>query len=77
MIRLYHIHKRYGSISALNDVSLHVAKGEFTYVTGPSGAGKTTMLQLLYGAIKPTEGKLLVGGVDVSKLAPRWAAWAR
>ncbi|NOY26838.1 MAG: cell division ATP-binding protein FtsE [Oligoflexia bacterium] len=71
MIRLYHVHKRYGDISALRDVNLRVAKGDFAYVTGPSGAGKSTMLKLLYGAEKPTEGKLLLGGVDVSKLSRR------
>lgn len=71
MIRLYHIHKRYGDHTALRDVSVHVAKGEFVYITGPSGAGKTTLLKMLYGAQKPTTGKLLVGGVDASKLNDR------
>jgi cell division transport system ATP-binding protein len=68
MIRLYDVSKRYGQIFALRDVSFTVSKGEFCYITGPSGAGKTTMLKLLYGAISPSEGKLLVGGVDVSSL---------
>jgi cell division transport system ATP-binding protein len=71
VIRLYHIHKRYGDHTALRDVSVHVAKGEFVYITGPSGAGKTTLLKMLYGAQKPTTGKLLVGGVDASKLNDR------
>ncbi len=68
MIRMYHLHKRYGEISALRDINLRVAKGEFCYITGPSGAGKSTLLKLLYGAEQPTEGKMLVGGVDVSRL---------
>ncbi len=68
MIRLYHVSKRYGDQSALNDVNLHVAKGEFVYVTGPSGAGKTTLLKLLHGAIRPTSGKMLVGGIDIAKM---------
>ena len=71
MIRLYHVHKRYGEVPALVDVSLRVEKGEFAYVTGPSGAGKSTLLRLLYGATHPTEGKLLLGGVDISKLKGR------
>lgn len=71
MIRLYDVNKRYGDITALRDVTLQVAKGEFCYVTGPSGAGKTTFLKMIYGATRPTEGKLLVSGVDVSKIPDR------
>jgi len=77
VIRLYHVHKRYGEISALLDVSTQVAKGEFVYVTGPSGAGKTTFLELIYGAEPPTEGKLLIGGQDASRLPPRRLAMLR
>ena len=68
MIRLYHVSKRYGEQTALHDVNLHVAKGEFVYVTGPSGAGKTTLLKLLHGAIRPSSGKMLVGGIDIAKM---------
>ena len=77
MIRLYHLGKSYGSHDALTDVNLHVKKGDFAYITGPSGAGKTTMLKLLYGAIQPTSGKLLVGGVDASKLTDRQLPFLR
>jgi cell division transport system ATP-binding protein len=71
MIRLYHLGKSYGSHDALVDVNLHIPKGDFVYITGPSGAGKTTLLKLLYGAEHPTSGKLLVGGIDASKLSDR------
>jgi cell division transport system ATP-binding protein len=77
VIRLYHVHKRYGDHEALVDVSVHVSKGEFAYVTGPSGAGKSTLLKLLYGAQRPTSGKLLVGGVDASKLNQRQLPFLR
>ena len=77
MIRLYHIHKTYGQRDALHDVNLHVQKGDFVYVTGPSGAGKTTLLKMLYGAVTPTSGKLLVGGVDASKLSPKQLPFLR
>ncbi len=69
MIRLYHIHKSYGDHEALKDVTVHIGKGEFSYVTGPSGAGKSTLLKMLYGSVRPTGGKLLVGGIDASKLS--------
>jgi cell division transport system ATP-binding protein len=77
MIRLYHINKSYGKHNALTDVNLHVKKGDFVYVTGPSGAGKTTLLKMLYGAQSPTNGKLLVGGVDASKLAAKQLPFLR
>ena len=68
MIRLYDVSKVYGEIPALREVTVHVAKGEFVYVTGPSGAGKTTFLKMVYGATKPTNGKLLVSGIDVAEI---------
>ena len=77
MIRAYHVTKRYGDVHALRDVTVKLGKGEFCYVTGPSGAGKTTMLKMLYGSVTPTEGKLLVGGVDVSKLSRRRLPYLR
>jgi len=77
VIRLYHVHKAFGDVEALNDVTVHVSKGEFAYITGASGAGKSTMLKLLYGAIRPTSGKLLVGGVDASKLSQRQLPFLR
>ena len=77
MIRLYHVHKSYGQVPALDDVSFQLPKGEFTYVTGPSGAGKSTLLRLLYGAELPSSGKLLVGGVDASKLNGRQLPFLR
>jgi len=77
MIRAYHVTKRYGDVHALRDVTVKLGKGEFCYVTGPSGAGKTTMLKMLYGSVTPTEGKLLVGGVDISKLSRRRLPYLR
>ncbi|MBU4277972.1 MAG: ATP-binding cassette domain-containing protein [Proteobacteria bacterium] len=56
---------------ALKGVSLQVAPGEFVYLTGPSGAGKTTLLRLLYGAELPSKGRVVVGGTDLGRLAPR------
>ncbi len=77
MIRLYHVYKTYGRNQVLHDINLRVAKGEFAYITGHSGAGKSTLLKLLYGAEVPTSGKLLVGGVDASKLSDRQLPYLR
>ena len=77
MIRAYHVTKRYGDVHALRDVTVKLGKGEFCYVTGPSGAGKTTLLKMLYGSVTPTEGKLLVGGVDISRLSRRRLPYLR
>ncbi len=57
-----------GLISAVDDVSLTVASGEFVALVGPSGSGKTTMLSILAALLKPTSGQVLIDGVDLSGL---------
>lgn len=54
--------------SALQNVSFSVAKGEFVFLTGPSGAGKTSLLRLIYGALTPSRGQVLIDGQNVSRL---------
>ncbi|OGD79152.1 MAG: cell division ATP-binding protein FtsE [Candidatus Coatesbacteria bacterium RBG_13_66_14] len=67
-----HVAKRYSrGILALHDVNLELPKGEFTFLTGPSGAGKTTFLKLLFGEERPTEGELAVLGHDMNRLKIR------
>jgi multiple sugar transport system ATP-binding protein len=56
---------------ALEDVSLSVPDGSFFVFVGPSGCGKTTLLRLVAGLEKPTEGKILIGGEDVTDDSPR------
>lgn len=68
MIRLVNIYKSYGERAVLRDVSLSVDEGEFVLLTGPSGAGKTTILRLLYAAEQPDSGDVLVAGKRVSML---------
>src|SRR5580658_1337842 len=65
MIELIHLVKRFGELTAVNDISLTVARGEFFAVLGPNAAGKTTTIKILAGLIKPTSGSARVAGFDV------------
>lgn len=67
MIEVKNLSKTYGRIKAVNDVSLSIGKGELFGLLGPNGSGKTTMIKMLTGQIKPTSGSLRVHGVDVLK----------
>ena len=69
-LRLTHIGKRFGAVQAVDDLQLDVPSGEFVVLLGPSGAGKTTTLRLVAGLEKPDNGRVFIGGQDVSALAP-------
>jgi cell division transport system ATP-binding protein len=72
MIEAQRVSKAYArGVFALQNLSLRVDKGEFVFLTGPSGAGKSTFLRLLLRQEVPTDGKLVVGGRDLSTLTPR------
>lgn len=71
VIRMFHVHKRYGAKQALIDVTLDIAKNEFLYISGPSGAGKSTLLKLLYLAEPVSEGQILVDGMNLSRIPRR------
>ncbi|HEX9777222.1 MAG TPA: cell division ATP-binding protein FtsE [Geopsychrobacteraceae bacterium] len=69
MIQLYNVTKTYRKdSSALKDLTLQVGKGEFVYVTGASGAGKTTFLRMLYCAERPTRGQILIDGQNITRI---------
>jgi cell division transport system ATP-binding protein len=69
MIQAFHVYKQYDREStALSDITLHVAKGEFCFLTGPSGAGKTSFLKLVFREELPTQGQILVGGRNVTAI---------
>ena len=65
MIELDHLVKRFGGLAAVNDVSLKVGRGEFFALLGPNAAGKTTLMKLLAGLLKPTSGSARVCGFDI------------
>jgi cell division transport system ATP-binding protein len=69
MIQAFHVYKQYDRESmALSDVTLNVGKGEFCFLTGPSGAGKTTFLKLVFREELPSQGQILVGGRNVTAI---------
>src|SRR2546421_6844677 len=59
------------TIRAVDGISLQIGGGEFVAIEGPSGSGKSTLLQLLGGLDRPTEGQLLLDGVDVAKMGDK------
>jgi len=72
MIRLDGVSKRYpGGNEALSGVSLHIRRGEMVFVTGHSGAGKSTVLRLIPLLERPSHGAVMIGGVNLARLARR------
>ncbi|MFD1707663.1 cell division ATP-binding protein FtsE [Siminovitchia sediminis] len=69
MIEMKDVSKKYpNGVIAANGLNILINQGEFVYVVGPSGAGKTTFIKMVYREEKPTSGKIVVNGVDLSKL---------
>ena len=68
MIKFNKVTKTYGDVTALKDISFEINDGEFVFLMGPSGAGKTTILKLILKEILPNSGEIKVGGTDVAKI---------
>lgn len=77
IIRMFHVHKRYGAKFALKDLTLDVNRNEFLFVTGRSGAGKTTLLRLLYLAEPVSEGQVLIDGMNLSRISQKRVPYLR
>ncbi|OQX81004.1 MAG: hypothetical protein B6D56_03545 [Candidatus Omnitrophica bacterium 4484_70.1] len=67
MIKVISLSKKFNSQWVIRNLNLNIKKGEFYCLLGPNGAGKTTTLKILSGLIKPTQGKVYLGGFDVER----------
>ena len=72
IILLENVNKSYtAGVPALNNVNLHINKGEFVFIVGDSGSGKSTLIKLLLRELVPTSGRVYVNGTDVVRLKRR------
>lgn len=71
MIRFEHVTKTYKTNVGLDDVSVHIKKGDFVFLVGPSGAGKSTFIKLILKEINADKGSILVDGQEVTQLSNR------
>jgi spermidine/putrescine ABC transporter ATP-binding subunit len=69
-VRLHCISSSYGDTKVLKDISLEVEEGTLVTLLGPSGSGKTTCLRIIAGFVKPTSGRVVLGGDDVTSIPP-------
>ena len=68
VIETVHLYKRFGTVTALDDVNIAVARGEFVAIMGSSGSGKTTLMNILTCLDTPSEGQVLLNGTDAAAL---------
>lgn len=72
LIRLTNVKKTYKTgVTAIQDLNLSINKGEFVFIIGSTGCGKSTLIKMLYREEKPNSGQIIVGGVNVGKLRDR------
>jgi len=76
-IELFHVFKRYGAQPTLYDINLAVMQNEFLFITGPSGAGKTTFLRLLFLDEAVSEGHIVVNGINLQRIPRKRVPYLR
>jgi putrescine transport system ATP-binding protein len=70
LVQIENVTKRFGEVTAVDDVSLDISRGELFAILGSSGCGKTTLLRMLAGFEQPTSGRILIDGADVTHTPP-------
>jgi branched-chain amino acid transport system ATP-binding protein len=75
LLKVEHVSKHFGSLIAVQDVSMTVEPGELRAVIGPNGAGKTTFFNLISGFLRQTSGQIIFDGEDISGLLPARRVW--
>jgi branched-chain amino acid transport system ATP-binding protein len=75
LLQVKNVSKHFGSLIAVNDISMTVEPGELRAIIGPNGAGKTTFFNLITGFFTPTSGTIVFDGQDVTQLLPARRVW--
>lgn len=69
LIKFEKVNKTYKTgVTAIHDMDLHIEKGEFVFVIGATGCGKSTLIKMIYREERPTNGKIIMGGIDIAKI---------
>lgn len=78
MIKFENVSKIYeNNVKALSDINIEIGSGEFVFLVGPSGSGKSTFIKMLLKEVEPTNGKVIVGSTDLSKLTRKQIPYFR
>ncbi len=75
LLRVESVSRRFGNLVAVDNVSMAVEQGELRAVIGPNGAGKTTFFNLISGFLRPSSGKIVFDGADITRLLPARRVW--